>query len=123
VSKYPPSLLYSLVTLGTALLFLAFTEHSRSGLAEKIKIIGRVPMFYYLVHLYLIHLVALFATYVYGHSPGDMILDNWIPFEIKLHGYGFSPGIVYLVWFSMVIILYFLYRWYDNHKKIIVNGG
>lgn len=117
VSKYPPSLLYLLVTLGPALLLLALIENTRSSLAEKIKVIGRVPMFYYLVHLYLLHIVAFFATYLCGHTPGDMILDNWIAFEPKLRGYGFSLGITYAIWFTLIVILYFLCRWYDRYKK------
>jgi uncharacterized membrane protein len=66
VSKYPPSLLYLLVTLGPATLFLAFTEKSKDWLSAQLRIIGRVPMFYYIVHLYLIHLGAMIATYFSG---------------------------------------------------------
>lgn len=117
VSKYPPSLLYLLITLGPALLFLAFTEKSGLWLSGKIKVIGRVPMFYYLVHLYLIHLAALFATYFCGHTPGDMILTGWIAFQPQLKGYGFSLGTTYVVWLVIVIILYFLCRWYDRYKR------
>ncbi|MBL7739450.1 MAG: DUF1624 domain-containing protein [Chitinophagaceae bacterium] len=117
VSKYPPSLLYLLVTLGPALLFLSFTESSRQWLAEKVKVIGRVPMFYYLLHLYLIHGIALFATYLCGHTPGDMVLTGWIAFQPQLAGYGFSLGVTYGVWIFIVIVLYFACRWYDRYKK------
>jgi len=117
VSKYPPSLLYVLITLGPALLFLAFTEKSSMWLSEKIKVIGRVPMFYYLVHLYLIHLAALFATHFCGHTPADMILTGWITFQPQLTGYGFSLGIAYTVWLALVIILYFLCKIYDCYKR------
>jgi uncharacterized membrane protein len=117
VSKYPPSLLYLLMTLGPALIFLAFTENNRSWLAERIKVIGRVPMFYYLVHLYLIHIIALFATYFCGHTPGDMVLTAWIDFEPKLKGYGFSLGITYMVWAVVIVVLYFICKWYDKYKR------
>ncbi|MES1215246.1 MAG: heparan-alpha-glucosaminide N-acetyltransferase domain-containing protein [Bacteroidota bacterium] len=117
VSKYPPSLLYLLVTLGPALIFLSFTERSSNWLAEKIKIIGRVPMFYYLVHLYLIHLGAMLAASLSGFSWKDMILTNWISSEPQLRGYGFSLGVVYAIWFLLIIILYFLCKWYDGYKK------
>ena len=117
VSKYPPSLLYLLMTLGPALIFLAVTENNRSWLAERIKVIGRVPMFYYLVHLYLIHIIALFATYFCGHTPGDMVLTAWIDFEPKLKGYGFSLGVTYLVWAVVIVILYFICKWYDKYKR------
>lgn len=117
VSKYPPSLLYLLITIGPALIFLALTENIRSGISEKIKVIGRVPMFYYLVHLYLIHLTAMLATLFCGHEPRDMILNNWVLFEPKLKGYGFSLAVTYTVWAGLIIILYFLCKWYDRYKR------
>jgi uncharacterized membrane protein len=117
VSKYPPSLLYLLVTLGPSLVFLSFTENSRGWLSEKIKVIGRVPMFYYLVHLYLIHLTAMAAASVSGFKWSDMILNNWISSEPQLRGYGFSIGITYAVWLGLVVILYFMCRWYDKYKR------
>jgi uncharacterized membrane protein len=117
VSKYPPSLLYSLVTLGPALVFLSIAENIRFSISEKIKVIGRVPMFYYLVHLYLIHIAAMIATYFCGHKPGDMILSGWVSYEPKLQGYGFSLGVVYAVWAVLIFILYFLCKWYDRYKK------
>lgn len=116
-SKYPPSLLYLLMTLGPSLIFLAYTESIRSWLAERIKVIGRVPMFYYIVHIYLFHTMALFATYFCGHKPGDMVLDTFVSFEPKLQGYGFSLGVTYAVWISNVLILYFLCKWYDRYKR------
>jgi hypothetical protein len=117
VSKYPPSLLYLLVTLGPALAFLSIAENIRLSISEKIKVIGRVPMFYYLVHLYLIHIAAMIATYFCGHRPGDMILSGWVSYEPKLQGYGFSLGVVYAVWAVLILILYFLCKWYDRYKK------
>ncbi len=117
VSKYPPSLFYLLITIGPGCLFLAFSEKWNSWLAEKIKVIGRVPMFYYLVHLYLIHLAAMIATNFCGHTSSDMILNTWVSFEPKLKGYGFSLATVYLVWVLLIIVLYFLCKWYDRYKS------
>ncbi len=117
VSKYPPSLLYLLVTLGPAFLFLAYTEKVKSWMGEQIKMIGRTAMFYYLVHIYLVHLGAMAATYLCGFTWRDMVLDTWISFEPKLRGYGFSLGIVYAVWISLVLLLYFLCRRYDRYKR------
>ena len=117
VSKYPPSLFYLLITVGPGILFLAFSEKWKSWLTERIKIIGRVPMFYYVVHLYLIHLAALIATNFCGHKSSDMILNTWVSFEPKLTGYGFSLGTVYAVWGCLIITLYFLCKWYDRYKS------
>jgi uncharacterized membrane protein len=118
VSKYPPSLLYVLITVGPGCLFLAFSEKWNSWLSQKIKVIGRVPLFYYLVHLYLIHLAAMVATNFCGHKWSDMApLTTWVSFEPKLQGYGFSLGVVYAVWAALVIVLYFLCKWYDRYKS------
>ena len=117
VSKYPPSLLYLLATIGPGLLFLAVSEKWRSWLGEQVKVIGRVPLFYYLCHLYLIHGAALIATNFSGHQPSDMVsLTTWVSGEPKLRGYGFSLGVTYVVWVSIVLLLYFLCRWYDRYK-------
>ena len=118
VSKYPPSLFYVLITVGPGLLFLAFSEHWNSWVAQKIKVIGRVPLFYYLVHLYLIHIAAMVATNFCGHKWSDMSpLTTWVSFEPKLQGYGFSLGVVYAVWAALIIVLYFLCKWYDGYKS------
>ncbi|MDF2187794.1 heparan-alpha-glucosaminide N-acetyltransferase domain-containing protein [Paraflavitalea sp. CAU 1676] len=118
--KYPPSLLYLLMTIGPALLFLAWTEREPGWLGRQVSVIGRVPMFYYLLHLYLIHLLAMFATSFSGHRWGDMLLDYslWTGrSSAQLEGYGFSLGITYLVWVLVVVLLFPLCKWYDQYKR------
>jgi uncharacterized membrane protein len=117
VSKYPPSLLYLLITCGPALLFLAYSENAKSWFSTQLKMIGRVAMFYYLVHLYIIHLLAMAATYLCGFKWSDMVLTFWVSFSPNLKGYGFSLGFVYAVWFVVIVMLYFLCRWYDSYKR------
>lgn len=118
-TKYPPSLLYLLMTIGPALVLLALFERTPGRLGEKIVVIGRVPMFYYILHLYLIHLLAMFATSFSGHQWGDMILNNalWTGKVDQLQGYGFSLGVTYLVWVLVVVLLYPLCKWYDQYKR------
>jgi uncharacterized membrane protein len=118
VTKYPPSLLYLLVTIGPGLIFLAITENVNGSVARRIKTIGRVPMFYYLAHLYLIHISALIAAVASGRSWTDMVnFGTWITGESKLQGYGFSLGITYAVWAVLVIVLYYLCKRYDRYKS------
>jgi uncharacterized membrane protein len=118
LSKYPPSLLYLLATLGPAMVFLSFTEKANGWLSKQVQVIGRVPMFYYLVHIYLIHIAAMVAAQLTpGHSWSDMLLTSWVNFDPKLQGYGFSLTVTYLVWAGLVGILYFLCRWYDKYKR------
>lgn len=116
VTKYPPSLLYLLVTLGPAIIFLAISENYVGGLSQKIKVLGRVPMFYYLLHLYLIHLLALFAALLTGYEASDMVFDTWVTNSPNLVGYGFNLWVVYAVWIGVVLILYPLCEWYDRYK-------
>jgi uncharacterized membrane protein len=118
VTKYPPSLLYLLVTIGPGLIFLALTENVHGGIARRVKTIGRVPMFYYLAHLYLIHIGALTAAVASGRSWTDMVnFSTWITNEPKLQGYGFSLAITYAVWGGLIVVLYFLCKWYDRYKN------
>ena len=79
--------------------------------------IGQVPMFYYIIHIYLIHLVALIAAVATGFKFSDMILNVWIPFSTDLKGYGFSLPVVYLFWLGVVMSLYPVCRWYNRYKK------
>jgi hypothetical protein len=100
------------------MVFLSFTEKANGWLSKQVQVIGRVPMFYYLVHIYLIHIAAMVAAQLTpGHSWSDMLLTSWVNFDPKLQGYGFSLTVTYLVWAGLVGILYFLCRWYDKYKR------
>jgi uncharacterized membrane protein len=116
VTKYPPSLLYVLVTLGPAILFLGVSENYYGAVSQKIKILGRVPMFYYLLHLYLIHLLAVTAALLTGYDVSDMVFNTWVTNSPNLAGYGFSLWVVYVVWISVVLILYPLCKRFDAYK-------
>lgn len=117
VSKYPPSLLYTLMTLGPALIFLALTENPMNAFTKKITVFGRVPMFYYLLHIFLIHLFALIAAGISGYKWSDMILTTMINRSPALKGYGFNLLTVYLVWVALIFILYPICKWYDDYKR------
>jgi len=117
VSKYPPSLLYILITLSPAMVFLAASEQYNGKFFQNIISLGRVPMFYYIIHLYFIHLLALAAAVLTGYEAPDMVFNTWITDSPNLKGYGFSLGIVYLIWISIVLALFPLCLWYDTYKK------
>jgi uncharacterized membrane protein len=116
VTKYPPSLLYALMTLGPTLLFLAFSESATGRLSKIFMVFGRTAMFYYILHIFLIHILATLATPLCGHTYSDMIWEGF--YNVKLTGYGFSLGIVYSVWLLVILILYPLCARYDQYKKI-----
>ena len=117
-TKYPPSLLYALMTLGPAILFLAFTEKVNNALSKFISIYGRVPMFYYILHIYLLHGFALLAAELFtGYGWRIWILKEPLWLTQSLKGYGFPLGIVYLVWIAVIVFLYPLCKWYDGYKQ------
>jgi uncharacterized membrane protein len=116
VTKYPPSLLYTLVTLGPAFIFLAAAENLRGKISQYITALGRVPMFYYITHLYLIHILALIAAVATGYEVGDMVFNTWVTDSPNLKGYGFGLGVVYALWAFVVLSLFPLCLWYDKYK-------
>jgi uncharacterized membrane protein len=103
--KYPPSLLYLMVTLGPALMLLACFEHARGAFARLLATFGQVPFFYYVVHIYLIHALAV-AT---GLAMTGTLRST--P-EIRLS----LPG-VYFVWLLVLIVLYPICRWFAELKE------
>jgi uncharacterized membrane protein len=117
VTKYPPSFLYILMTLGPAFIFLALAEKSLNSLTEKICVLGRVPMFYYLVHILLIHILATIGAVILGYKWSDMVLTGMISNAQQLKGYGFNLLTVYLVWIVLVLALYPCCKWFDKYKR------
>jgi uncharacterized membrane protein len=117
VTKYPPSLLYILITIGPALVFLALSEKPLNGLTSKLAMFGRTAMFYYLAHMLLIHLFALIGAKLQGFSFSSMVLSTTVDESPALRGYGFSLPIVYLIWIALVLMLYPLCKWYDQYKR------
>lgn len=117
VAKYPPSLLYILMTLGPALVFLALSERPLNAVTSKLAVFGRVPMFYYLVHILYIHLLALLGAAWTGHSWKDMVVTGWVTASPALRGYGFGLPVVYGIWIFVVLTLYPLCKWFDGYKR------
>lgn len=117
VTKYPPSLLYILVTLGPALIFLALAEKPMNAFTDKIAVFGRVPFFYYVIHIYLIHVFAMIGARLSGYNWSDMILTNRVNRVPELKSYGFNLLTVYLVWIALVLFLYPCCKWFDRYKR------
>jgi uncharacterized membrane protein len=105
------------MTLGPAILFLAFTENTANKISNIISVYGRVPMFYYLTHIFLVHLFAMLAAEFFTNfSWKAWILKQPLWFAEDLKGYGFSLSVVYLVWIFIVVALYPLCKRYDRYK-------
>lgn len=117
VDKYPPSLLFLLVALGGTFLFLANAEKLKGRLADFFCVFGRVPFFYYIVHIYFIHFIALFAAEFTGFGWQSMILPKFVSRVEALKGYGFNLLTVYLIWIGVILLLYPLCKKFDSYKQ------
>lgn len=117
--KYPPSLLYLLMTLGPALLVLAALDRGTPRVLEPVLVFGRVPMFYYLIHLPVIHGLAVVAAYLQFGQAGWWFANPPGPGAPRLMppDYGFSLPVVYLVWIGIVAALYPACRWFAGLKR------
>ena len=109
--KYPPSLDFLLMTLGPAIAALGLLPALAARGARPLVTFGRVPLFYYLIHIPFIHLLAMLVALArYGVEA--MAID-----EMNLPaGYGYGLGVVYGVWVLVVLSLYPLCRWYEQVK-------
>ena len=116
-SKYPPSLEYLLMTLGAAFLFLANAEKLKGKSVDFFSTFGRVPFFYYILHLYLIHLIALIFAQFSGFGWRIMILQDWVTETPSLKGYGFPLWVVYAVWIGVILLLYPVCKKFDTYKQ------
>ena len=115
--KYPPSLLFMCMTIGPAILFLAWFKNARSVLSKIIMVYGRVPFLYYILHFYLVHFICMALFFARGHSFAEGWRTNPnLPFNFVIPGEGYSLGIVYLVWFLMIVALYPICKWFSDYK-------
>jgi uncharacterized membrane protein len=114
VMKYPPSLDFLLMTLGPILVALALLEGKRGRILDWLSVYGRVPLFYYIVHIYVAHTVGMLLALIQGGElrripvvtdPGS--IPAW---------YGVSLPGVYVAWAIVVVAMYFPCRWYAGLK-------
>ena len=116
VSKYPPSLLYSFMTIGSGMVVLSFIENIQNKLTSILIVYGNVPFFYYVLHFYLIRATNVVVFFAQGFGVGQIVDPN-NPFLFSPPHFGFNLGGVYLVWLFVIITLYFPCRWFSNYKK------
>lgn len=115
VEKYPPSLMYVLATLGCACLLLAAAERSGNGpLARALNTFGRVPFFFYILHIVLAHAAAGALALFMGHGTDMLVIRSM--FDLP-QGWGFDLPVVYLAWIAVVLAAYPLCRWFADLKR------
>lgn len=113
-TKYPPSLCYLLMTLGPAAIVLAWLDRARSTFLAPLAVFGRVPLFYYLLHLPLIHGLAVAVNFIrfdradwlYGTTPEKPPTDA-----------GFDLAWVYFAWLAVLLILFPACQWFADLKR------
>jgi uncharacterized membrane protein len=117
-SKYPPSLLFLLMTLGPAILFLAFAESQSTGgpIRNFFVTFGRVPLFFYVLQWFVAHVISLVLHIAVG-KPTAWLFASPLTFGPAPPGIGFNLGIVYLSWIAGVLLLYPLCRWFAGVKQ------
>ena len=112
VTKYPPSLLFLLATLGPMAILAGYADRLSGWLKDTLVMFGRVPFLFYVAHLYLIHLLALCLGLVQGFQA-DQFMTAFLFFP---EDYGIGLLGVYLVWLLVLMILYPLCKWFAKVK-------
>jgi uncharacterized membrane protein len=118
-TKYPPSLLFLLMTLGPVLIFLSVLDDQIPRWLRPALVFGKVPMFYYLLHIPLIHLIAIAICFArYGHIY--WMFESPTPAQFPVTpppGWGYSLPFVYLIWGVVVLMLYPLCQWFAGVRR------
>jgi len=116
-TKYPPSLHFLLMTMGPALVFLSAVEPLGNHLPRPVIVFGKVPFFFYVIHLYLIHALALLLLSYKGHDWHQYILSARALTSGALSNFGLGLGAVYLVWALVILLLYPICKWYQHYRE------
>ena len=117
VTKYPPSLVFCLVTLGIMFLILSLSDGKKKRFINIASVYGKVPLFYFLVHFFLIHLTMLAIMFLQGF--------HWSQLDFVSGTFGRPKGLqsglplwgIYLLWIAVVVVLYKPCKWYGNYKS------
>jgi uncharacterized membrane protein len=117
-TKYPASLLFLLMTLGPTLVLIGLVEGATGRVAGALETFGKVPFFYYLLHIPTIHLAAIVVSRVRDGSVTPWLFENHpMGNSGPPPGYTWSLGLLYLVWAIVIGVLYVACRWYAGVKS------
>lgn len=118
VTKYPPSLDYVLVTLGVVLVLWPALARLRGSAAAFFRTFGAAPLFFYVAHIYVIHVLVIAANAAVGRDVAPLFgyLANSLVRPETLHGLGFGLPAVYAAWLVVLLSLYPLCRWFAGLK-------
>jgi uncharacterized membrane protein len=112
-TKYPPSFLFLLMTLGPAMVILSLSERWSGKAFDVFVTFGRVPLFFYVIHIYAAHLAAVLLAALQGNGASSAM--TFFAFFPPDHGVGLWG--VYGIWIAIVVALYFPSRWFAGVKR------
>ena len=116
-TKYPASLLFLLMTLGPTIALIPMLERSRGVLARWVSVFGRVPFFFYMLHIPLIHALALVVSKIrLGEVSPWLFANHPMGSPPTPEGYTWGLGLLYAVWLVAIFILYVACRWFAGLK-------
>jgi hypothetical protein len=118
-TKYPPSLRFLLMTIGPALLILAWTDDVRKDnfLSRIFITFGRVPLFYFILQMFVAHGAGVLLGFIAAKSTGHLFL-NFPDSSINVPpDAGFPLWVVYAAWLGRLVLLYPLSVWYGRLKR------
>ena len=115
ITKYPPSLIFCLVTLGIMFIILSFIEGIKNKYTDIAIVFGRTPLFYFVVHWYIIHPLMFVMVFLQGFKRSDLIFG--FNFGRPKTGSGVELWAIYLIWIGVVIMMYPLCKWYGKYKE------
>jgi uncharacterized membrane protein len=116
VTKYPPSLLFCLITLGIMFLMLALAEQAKGWFIKIASVYGKVPLFYFLAHFIIIHITMLIILYWQGFSSAQIDFASGTFGRPKDVTSGLSLSAVYIIWIAVVVSLYKPCIWFSKYK-------
>jgi uncharacterized membrane protein len=115
ITKYPPSLIFCLITLGIMFLILSFAQGVRNKFTDIVTVYGKVPLFYFVIHWYIIHPLMFVMVFLQGFKPSQLLFG--FNFGRPKEGSGLPLWAVYLIWIAVVILLYPLCKKYGEYKE------
>jgi uncharacterized membrane protein len=117
-TKYPVSLLFTLMTIGPVLVLLSWLEKSTNKTLERVSVFGRVPFFYYLMHFLVMHTAALVLYLIIsGSSFSELNFSLMQTLGGIPRGFGYTLGWTYVAWLGTILLMYPLCVWYDQYKR------
>lgn len=114
VTKYPPSLDFTLLFLGIMFIILSLLQHAENRFTKVAAVYGKVPLFYFIVHFYIIHLLVLAMIFLQGFGINDMVFG--FNFGRPKSGSGIPLWAIYIAWIGVVAIMYPICKQYGRYK-------